>query len=115
MSKKDFDDYYNSVCNQREQLMQELEELQKIAGERAIEPERIENMKKAFQPVLDTYQMVSWVAFLLNKPTRSSKSEGYKRTLKKKVSKLDPAFSKDSLLKRNDDILKNLHSSIQGD
>lgn len=115
MSKKDFDDYYNSICNQREQLIQELEELQRIANERMIEPERLENMKKTFQPILDTYQMVSWVAFLLNKPTRTRKSAKYEKMLEKKTSKLNSAFSKDGLLKRNDNILKNLHSSIQGD
>lgn len=115
MSKKDFDEYYNELCSQREQLILELDELQKIAAERAIEPERLENMKKAFQPVLDTYQMISWVAFLLNKPTRTQKQKNYNKAMKNKISKLDPNFSKESLIKRNDRILKDTHTSMHGE
>lgn len=110
MSKKDFDQYYQTVCDQYIQLREELDVFQKMLDERVIEPERLETLKKTFQPVLDTYQMVSWVAFLLNKPVNSKKRQRHDKMLKKKIGKLMPDFSPDSLVNKNEKILNDIHN-----
>lgn len=114
MSRKDFDQYYQTVCDQYIQLREELDVFQKMLDERVIEPERLEILKKTFQPILDTYQMVSWVAFLLNKPVNSKKKQKHDRMLKKKISKLMPGFSPDTIVGRNEKILKDIHSKNTG-
>lgn len=113
MSKKDFDQYYQDLCVQREELIQTLEEFNKALAEKLIEPERIENIKKSFQPLLDTYQMISWVAFLLNKPVRKSKQEKFNKMQQRKLASLDKAFSKEGLTTRNAGIIKNLKETIE--
>ena len=113
MSKKDFDLYYKELCDQYMQLNSELEVLQKEAAEHSIEPEKIEILKKSFKPILDSYQMISWVAFLLNKPAKKNKRNRYDKMLSAKTSKLDLEFKKEEMIKRNNNVLDNVHKNIK--
>ena len=45
MARRDFDNYYNQICNQYFELQQVLEDLSKEVSEGMIEPERIEQLK----------------------------------------------------------------------
>lgn len=112
MSKKDFDEYYNQVCDQYMELKEQIKEFEKVVQDGIVEPERLENMKKVFQPIMQSYEMVSYVAFLLNQPARKEKHKNYSDMMKKKVAKLDKRYSKEGIISTNQEALKKLNDVI---
>ena len=108
MSKKDFDEYYSQVCEQYEELNGQIKEFEKVVQDGLVEPERLENMKKVFQPIMESYQMISWVAYLLNKPNRKEKHKNYSDMLMKKEKSLDKKYSKEGIISTNKDALSEL-------
>ena len=112
MSKKDFDDYYAQVCEQYVELKEQIKEFEKVVQQGLVEPERLENMKKVFQPVMQSYETMSWVSFLLNQPARKEKHKNYSDMMKKKTSSLDKKYSKEGVIQSNRNALDDLQKMI---
>lgn len=112
MSKKDFDIYYNQVCEQYMELKEQIKDFEKVVQEGMVEPERLENMKKVFQPVMQSYEMISWVAYLLNQPVKKEKHKNYSDMMMKKIDKLDKKYSKEGIITTNQKALDKLSDVI---
>ena len=108
MARKDFDNYYNQICNQYFELQQVLEDLSKEVSEGMIEPERIEQLKQTIVPVENNYRTLGYIKYLLDKPTRKSKESRYKSMNKKLLKQCEGRTQKD-LVRENNDIIKGLH------
>lgn len=102
MAKRDFDEYYNKIFKQYNDLQVTLEDMSKQASEGMIEPERLEALKNTVTPVLNTFQTLSYIKYLLDKPTRKGKR--YNNMLLKRSGK----FTGDNILNNNKDIINNL-------
>lgn len=109
MAIKHVKEYYNQVCDQYVELQKEILDFQKEAEEGLVEPERIDQMKKFLEPLKNNYMTLSWIMYLLNMPARENKRKGYERRTSKFTSKLDPKFSKESIIKQNEEVLKSIN------
>lgn len=108
MARRDFDNYYNQICNQYFELQQVLEDLSKEVSEGMIEPERIEQLKQTIVPVENNYRTLGYIKYLLDKPTRKQKEARYKN-MSKKLLKQCEGRTREDLVKENNDIIKSLH------
>ena len=108
MARRDFDNYYNQICTQYFELQQVLEDLSKEVSEGMIEPERIEQLKQTIVPVENNYRTLSYIKYLLDKPTRKQKEVRYKN-MNKKLLKQSEGRTQEDLVKENNDIIKSLH------
>lgn len=108
MSKKDVDNYFNEVSNNYHELLENLREMEDDVKNNLISPERLENLKLTIQPIKDNYETLSYIIFLLNKPTRKEKENGYIRRNKKFLSNIDKSKTKDGILENNRRILDNM-------
>lgn len=108
MSVIDVKRYYNEVCEQRHQLLEELNDFSKEAENNLIEPERLEQIKQNIQPLLNNYQMLSYIMFLLNKPVKKSKHKRYEQQNKRFLATIDKQYTKDGVIATNEEILSSL-------
>lgn len=108
MSKKDVDNYYFEVADNYHELMENLRDMEDEVRNGMISPERLDNLKQTIQPIKDNYETLSYIIFLLNKPTRKEKVPAYIRRNKKFLSNIDESNTKDGILTTNKKILDNL-------
>lgn len=104
MAKRDFDVYYNKIFKQYNDLQITLEDMSKQAAEGMIEPERLEALKATVAPVVTSFQTLSYIKYLLDKPKRKTKIKRYDDRLLKRSGK----FTGDNILNNNKDIINNL-------
>lgn len=93
MSVKHLAQYYNEVTNQYQEMLDELRDMESYFSEGMVSPEMLENMKKLIQPIKENYERISWIMYLLNKPSD-------KKT-KKKKDKYNKEATKKYKLKEN--------------
>lgn len=114
MSKIDVMKYYNEICNQREEMIKEIHDFEIEAEKGLIEPERLDEIKKTIQPLMDNYQTLSYIMFLLNKPERKKAIRRYRKKSDIKLKDIDKEFTKEGLKKQNKEVLKDLKKVIKG-
>ena len=81
-------EYYNKVCDQYHDMLNEIRDFEEEAKKGLIEPERLDEIKKNIQPLINNYQTLSYIIFLLNQPNRQSKEKAYQRRNKEFLSKI---------------------------
>lgn len=108
MARRDFDNYYNQICNQYFELQQVLKDLSKEVSEGMIEPKRIEQLKQTIVPVENNYRTLGYIKYLLDKPKRKRKELRY-RNMSKKLLKQSEGRTQKDLVRENNDIIKGLH------
>jgi hypothetical protein len=89
-------------------MQEELKDFQKEVENGIIEPERIDNLKHVIEPLKNNYMTLSWIMYLLNQPNRDSKERAYQRRQRKFLESLDKNFNKESILKQNEEVIKNI-------
>ena len=107
MSRKHFDDYYNKVCAQFLSLNEVFDDLSKEVAEGMVEPERLEQLKVTLQPIKDSYQTLSYIKYLLDKPQKAQKEPRYKG-MNKRLLKISEGHQDTDVLNRNKQILDEL-------
>lgn len=105
--KKDFDDYYNQICKQYDELQEVLADLSEEVSNGMIEPERIEQLKLTIKPVENSYRTLSYIKYLLDKPKRASKQGRYANR-SKKLLQASIGYTQDDVEKENRSIIDNL-------
>lgn len=83
MSKKHIEQYYNKVCDQYEEFVNELKEFQESAKDKVLPPEVGENLKAMFAPLENNWKTLGYVMYLLNKSNKKPKQ--YERQHKKET------------------------------
>ena len=89
MSKKDFDLYYEEVCKQYKDFLEELKDFEELAKQQVVSPETIENAKAVIEPLKVNWETLNYVMYLLNKPVKKSKQDRYEKSCKPKQCKTD--------------------------
>lgn len=107
MARKDFDDYYNKVCKQFHSLKVVFDDLSKEVAEGMVEPERRKQLEATIEPIKNSYQTLSYIKYLLDKPNRKEKEARYKR-MNKKLLEISEGHTQQEVLKQNQYILDNI-------
>lgn len=107
MARKDFDAYYLQLYKQYNDLKTNLAEMSQEVNEGMMPPERMEQLKATIQPIKNSFEMLSYVKYLLDKPTRKSKHEGYTKRSKKTLGVCGSNTAKD-VIQRNQAVLESL-------
>ena len=115
MSVKHIKEYYEQVCDQYHEMLTELKDFEQEAQEGIIEPERFDLIKENIKPLINNYQTLSWIMFLLNKPNKKQKVKRYEQQNKNLLKSLDKRFSKEGVLNTNEETLDRLKHEICGD
>lgn len=109
MSKRDVEKYYETICNQYHDLLNELRDFEEEATKGLIEPERLDTIKESLKPLVANYERVSYIMFLLNQPNKKEKKKKYIKQISKKLSQLDKNNSIESTIEENKEVLDSFN------
>lgn len=107
MARKDFDEYYNKICEQYYQLQEVLKDLSEELSNGLVEPERVSQLKQTILPVENNYKTLGYIKYLLDKPTRKSKHKKYQQ-MNNKLLKECEGKTEEDLVNENNSIINNL-------
>lgn len=107
MARKDFDDYYNKISSQLFELDGVFKDLEREVSSGMVEPERIEQLRITIEPIRNSYHTLSYIKYLLDKPTRKSKHKRYD-SQNMKLLKSSAGYHRSDIVGKNDTILKGL-------
>ena len=68
MSKKAVDKYFEQICEQYHEMLENIHDLEKECANGIVEPERVERLKSQIEPLKQNYERWSYMMFLLNQP-----------------------------------------------
>lgn len=105
MSQKDVIKYYNEVVESYKDMLENLKDIEEEMKESLVTPEQVEQMKRMAQPIVDNYKTLSYIIFLLNRPTKKEKFNRYEKQNKKL---LENCRTKEEVLSENKEALNNL-------
>lgn len=110
MAVKDLRDYYNKVCNDYKEMLDEIKIFEKEVEQKIVSPEAIDNMKKIIEPLLANYQQISYIMYLLNMPNKNAKKEKYRNQQKRLIKDIDKENTTEAKLEMNKKVLERLKS-----
>lgn len=105
MSQKDVIKYYNEVVENYKDMLENLKDMEEEMKESLVTPEQVDQMKRMAQPIVDNYKTLSYIIFLLNRPTKKEKFNRYEKQNKKL---LENCRTKEEVLNENKEALNNL-------
>ena len=108
MSVKAVKKYYDQICNQYCEMLQDIRDFEQEAAKGLIEPERIERLKDQIAPIKQNYERWSYMMFLLNQPQRKSKHKKYESQNRKLLNSLSESNSIESTIKENNEARINI-------
>lgn len=114
MAVKDIVQYYNEICEQRQQMLDEIHDFEIECEKGMIEPERLDKIKETIQPLLNNYQTLSYIMFLLNKPVKKSKHKKYEEQNKKLLKNIPKEFTQQGIKEQNNQVLDELKVVTKG-
>ena len=88
MSKKHVVNYYNTVCEQYHQFIEELEDFEEACAKGMVSPEIIENAKQTIEPLKINWETLNYIMYLLNKPNKKKKESRYTKANEKKMQNM---------------------------
>jgi hypothetical protein len=108
MSVKAVKQYYDQICDQYHEMLENIHDLEVEAAQGMVEPERIERLKEQVAPIKQNYERWSYMMFLLNQPERKMKVPRYKSQNRKFLKSLSSENSLEAVLDENREALKHI-------
>lgn len=108
MSVRAVKKYYDQICEQYCEMLQDIREFEEYAKSGLVEPERIERLKDQIAPIKQNYERWSYMMFLLNQPERKSKHRRYRDQNRKILKNLDSSNSIEATIQENDEARKHI-------
>jgi hypothetical protein len=108
MSVKAVNKYYNQICDQYQEMLENIKDLEKEAYEGLVEPERVERLKEQVAPIKQNYERWAYMMYLLHQPNRKEKQAGFAKRNKKLLASLSKSNSVDSVIAENTEALKHI-------
>lgn len=119
MAKKDVLEYYASVCNQYSDMIETIHEFEEYASQNIVSPDKVDGLKKQIEPLMNNYERLSWIVFLLDKPGKVKsfidkilKKLGYKTKAEKLKEKLKQEHSPEAVKQENKAVIDQIKESI---
>lgn len=110
MAKKDVDEYYAQVCHDYSEMLSTLTDMEEAFNENLVSEAQLNQVKSMIEPLKRNYMTLSWVIYLLNKPTRKEKTDRYNRQMKKFLKDKDLLRDKEHILQENQSVISDLKS-----
>ena len=107
MARKDFDEYYANIYKQYNDLQKTLADMSKEVEDNIVEPERVDNLKKLIEPIKTSYQILTTVKYLLDRPKRKNKVKAYENRSNKFIN-IAEDNTKEGIINRNKNIIQTL-------
>lgn len=104
MAIKDVEEYYNSVCQDYTDMIEALHDMEEEATKGLISPDQLEQMKESIIPLKTNYMRISYIMYLLNKPTKFQlflNKLGIKTRNKQYSKKIDDSSTLEAVRKEN--------------
>ena len=108
MSVKDVNRYYDQICDQYQEMLTNIKDVEKELEQGIVAPELLERLKEQVAPIKQNYERWAYMMFLLRQPTRKSKQKRYQKQNKKLLAKLRQENSVESVLTENTNALKHI-------
>ena len=109
MALKDLRNYYDRVCQDYKEAIQEIREFEKECENNLVPIERVDQLKLTMAPLMRNYEQISYLMFLLNMPTKKSKQQKYNKANRKKIEAIVKEENRtDALLQTNRDVIDKL-------
>lgn len=105
MAVKHIKKYFDQICDQYHDMLNEIRDFEEEAKKGLMEPERLEKIKESIRPLMDNYERWSYMMFLLNQPTRKQKQKAYELRNKKLLDSIKSKNKIDAILDENKDVI----------
>ena len=105
MSVKDVKDYYDKVSNDYHELILTLQEMEEEYKNNLVSPDTLKNLEKQIEPIKTNFRTISYIIYLLNKPTKKSKQNRYRKQNKKL---LESSRTLEEVQQENKTVLNNI-------
>lgn len=108
MSIKHVNAFYNQICNQYQEMIENLKDIEKEVAEGIVEPERIDRLKDQVAPIKQNYERWAYMMFLLHQPNKKDKIKKYQKQNQKLLKNLETKNSLNSVIEENKAALDNM-------
>lgn len=105
MAVKDVKEYYEKVSADYHELILTLQDMEEEYKNNLVSPDTLKNLEKQIEPIKTNFRTISYIIFLLNKPTKKSKQERYRKQNKKT---LENCKTLDDVREENKTVLTNI-------
>lgn len=107
MSVKHVEAYYKEVCKTYIDMKATLHIMEEEASQGLVVPETVAQMKKMIAPLMDNYQKLSYIMYLLHQPNKKEKQKGYEKR-NTKLLKACEGKDKNYVVEQNNEAIKQL-------
>lgn len=107
MAVKDVKEYYEKVAKDYHELILTLQDMEEEYKNNLVSPETLKNLEKQIEPIKTNFRTISYIIFLLNKPTKKSKQQRYTKQNKKL---LEDCKTLDDVREENKTVLNNIRA-----
>lgn len=114
MAIKHVKNYYDEITEQRNEIIQNLKDFEEECKSGMIEPERLDNIKKSIEPLLQNWERLTYIMYLLNLPVKKDKQSKYNKQNKKKISQLNKSNSLESVIEENNKCINKVNELVKG-
>lgn len=101
MARKDFEEYYNQIKRQYFKIVNMMEEVGEVSGDKMVDPQVIENLQNILTPVKNSYLGLAYVEYLLNLPKDKKTRVRNKKQFEVELSKVDKNYRAEATLAKN--------------
>ena len=108
MSVKHIKAYYEEICDQYHEMVENLRDFEKECEQNIVSPERIEQLKQMIVPLKTNYERISYIIFLLNQPDKKDKQKKYQKQNAKLLKAIDKMNTLEGVKAENKDVLKKM-------
>lgn len=108
MSIKHVNRYYKQICEQYQEMINDIKDVEREAEKGLVEPELIDRLKDQVAPIKQNYERWSYMMFLLHQPNRKDKIRKYQKQNAKLLSKLSANNSLESVIEENKEARKHI-------
>ncbi len=109
MALKHLRQYYDQVCADYKEAIQEIKEFEEECANNLVPVDRVDQLKETMAPLLKNYEQISYLMFLLNMPNKKEKQKSYNKVCRDKINAIvKNENTPEALLKENRDVLGKL-------
>ena len=112
MAKKDVELYFKQVADQYQEMIDNIKEIEVDVSNNLTDPELLDRLREQTKPLKDNFMTLSYIMFLLNKPTRKSKEKGYERRNQKLLKSIPAENTKEGILAKNKTVIDKVKNII---
>lgn len=108
MSVKAVKEYYDKICDQYFEMVQDIRDFEQEAAQGLIEPERVDRLKAQIEPIKNNYERWAYMMFLLNQPERKEKHKKYEQQNRRLLASLNKENSLEAVVAENNEARKHI-------